>query len=142
LSPHARAGLNSGSVRDHAFHVTASGVTVIFEDLVIRNGQAADNGTSGVSTNPTAQNTNRTGGGILNNGGSVTLDNVIVELCAALGKGDSVVNQNWAYTITFKVTDASGNVTTATARVTVPRSQNGAAAVDDGPNYTVLSGCL
>ena len=45
------------------------------------------------------------------------------------------------YTITFKVTDASGNVTTATAKVTVPHSQNGSAAVDDGPHYTVLSGC-
>jgi hypothetical protein len=45
------------------------------------------------------------------------------------------------YTITFKVTDTSGNVTTATAKVTVPNSQNGTAAVDDGPHYTVLSGC-
>ncbi|HSP61367.1 MAG TPA: HYR domain-containing protein, partial [Pyrinomonadaceae bacterium] len=45
------------------------------------------------------------------------------------------------YTITFKVTDASGNFSTATAKVTVPHSQNGAAAVDDGPQYTVLSGC-
>src|SRR5688572_19728799 len=67
------AGLNTGSVRDRAFHITASGVTVIFEDLVIQNGQAADGGVSGASTNPTAQNTNRAGGGILNNEGSVTL---------------------------------------------------------------------
>ncbi|MEO8433389.1 MAG: HYR domain-containing protein [Pyrinomonadaceae bacterium] len=45
------------------------------------------------------------------------------------------------YTITFKVADASGNVATVTAKVTVPKSQNGSAAVDDGPHYTVLSGC-
>jgi hypothetical protein len=45
------------------------------------------------------------------------------------------------YTITFKVTDASGNVGTATAAVTVPKSQNGASAIDDGPQYIVLSGC-
>ena len=45
------------------------------------------------------------------------------------------------YTITFKVTDSSGNVSTATAKVTVPHSQNGAAAVDDGPAHTVLSSC-
>jgi hypothetical protein len=44
------------------------------------------------------------------------------------------------YTITFKVTDASGNISTATAKVTVPHSQNGAAAVDDGPANTV-NGC-
>jgi hypothetical protein len=45
------------------------------------------------------------------------------------------------YKITFKVIDASGNMATATAKVTVPKSQNGSAAVDDGPQYTVLGGC-
>jgi hypothetical protein len=45
------------------------------------------------------------------------------------------------YTITFKVTDSSGNVSTATAKVTVPHSQNGAGAVDDGAQNTILSGC-
>jgi hypothetical protein len=44
------------------------------------------------------------------------------------------------YTITFKVTDSSGNSTMATARVTVPKSQNGSPAVDDGPQY-VVNGC-
>ena len=88
------AGLNTGSVRDRAFHITASGVAVIFQDLVIQNGQAADDGTAGVSTNPTAQNTNRAGGGILNNGGSVTLDSVVVQSCQAVGKGDSIINQH------------------------------------------------
>src|SRR5205085_2345719 len=82
------AGLNTGSFRDRAFHITGSGVTVIFQDLVIRNGKAADDGTSGASTNPTSQNTNRIGGGILNSGGSVTLTNVIVQSCQAQGRGD------------------------------------------------------
>ena len=45
------------------------------------------------------------------------------------------------YTITFKVRDASNNFATANARVTVPKSQNGAVAVDDGPHYTVLGSC-
>ena len=88
------AGLNTGTLRDRAFQITGSGVTVIFEDLVIRNGRAADNGTSGASTNPASQNTDRAGGGILNNGGSVTLTNVIVQSCQALGKGDSVINDH------------------------------------------------
>jgi hypothetical protein len=44
------------------------------------------------------------------------------------------------YTITFKVTDSSGNSTTVTAKVTVPQSQNGSPAVDDGPDHTV-NGC-
>ena len=88
------AALNVGSLRDRAFHLTGSGVTVILQDLEIQNGKAADDGTSGVSTNPTAQNTNRAGGGILNNGGSLTLDNVSVQSCQALGKGDSVINDH------------------------------------------------
>lgn len=45
------------------------------------------------------------------------------------------------YSITFKVKDASGNSATATAKVTVRKSQNGAPAIDDGAHYTVLSGC-
>jgi hypothetical protein len=44
------------------------------------------------------------------------------------------------YTITLKLTDASGNVSTATVKVSVPHSQNGSPAVDDGPSYTV-NGC-
>lgn len=52
------------------------------------------------------------------------------------GDGDGRV-----YTITFKVTDASGNVGTATAKVTVPHSQGGGPAVNSGPHYVVLGGC-
>lgn len=88
------SGLNTGNMRDRAFQITGSGVTVIFQDLVIQNGKAADDGTSGASTNPTAQNSNRFGGGILNNGGSVTLTNVVIQSCEALGKGDTVVNDH------------------------------------------------
>ena len=86
------AGLNTGSMRDRAFHITMPGANVTFQDLVIQNGRAADNGTFGASTNPTAQNTDRAGGGILNNGGRVTLTNVTVQSCQALGKGDTIVN--------------------------------------------------
>ena len=52
-----------------------------------------------------------------------------------LGAGNGRV-----YTITLRVTDASNNVSTVTVKVTVPHSQNGAAALDDGPGYTV-NGC-
>ncbi|HEX6728392.1 MAG TPA: choice-of-anchor Q domain-containing protein, partial [Pyrinomonadaceae bacterium] len=45
------------------------------------------------------------------------------------------------YIITLKVTDTAGNVSTVTTKVTVPKSQNGAGAVDDGPSYSVLSSC-
>jgi hypothetical protein len=45
------------------------------------------------------------------------------------------------YTITFLVRDASGNTTRKTGKVTVPKSNSGTAAVDDGPHYTVTSNC-
>lgn len=87
-------GLNTGSLRDRVFHITAANVTAAFENLAIQNGKAADDGTNGVSTDPIAQNTHRAGGGILNNGGSVTLSNVAIHSCQALGKGDTVVNEH------------------------------------------------
>src|SRR6185436_7475710 len=100
------AGLTSGNMRDRVFQVTGSGVTLILQDLKIQNGQAADGGASGASTNPTSQNSTRAGGGILNGagidvngvavngGGSVTLDNVTVQSCQVLGKGDTVLNDH------------------------------------------------
>ena len=81
------SGLNTGSRPRPRVPNHGSGVTVIFQDLAIQNGTAADDGTTGVSTNPATQNTNRVGGGILNNGGSVTLDNVIVQSCRGSGQG-------------------------------------------------------
>ena len=100
------AGLTSGSSHDRAFQITASNVTAIFEDLTIRNGSAADDGSSGASTNPLTQNAPRVGGGILNGagfdingvavngGGNVTLSNVTIESCQVLGKGDDQINQH------------------------------------------------
>jgi hypothetical protein len=88
------SGLNTGSVRDRVFQITNSSAVVTFQNLVIQSGKAADNGTSGASTNPASQNTNRTGGCILNIGASLSLTNVTVQLCEALGKGDSVVNEH------------------------------------------------
>jgi hypothetical protein len=44
------------------------------------------------------------------------------------------------YTITFKVKDATGNFTTATATVTVRKNPN-TPAVDSGTHYTVNSSC-
>ena len=52
------------------------------------------------------------------------------------GNGDGRV-----YTITFKGTDSSGNVGTATAIVSVPKSQGSGPAIDSGPRYTVNGSC-
>jgi hypothetical protein len=90
------SGLQSGSMHDRAFQITAAGVNVTFQDLVIENGVGADDGTSGKSTDLTSQNSTRIGGGILNNGGSVTLTNVVIQSCQAIGKGDTVLNDHTA----------------------------------------------
>lgn len=45
------------------------------------------------------------------------------------------------YTITFTVVDGSGNSATATAQVTVRKSQGSGPAINDGPAYTVLGSC-
>jgi len=100
------AGLTSGTMHDRVFQITGSGVTFILQDLAIQNGQAADDGAAGASTNPAAQNSTRAGGGILNGagidvngvavngGGSLTMTNVVVQSCQVLGKGDSAINQH------------------------------------------------
>src|SRR5262249_38472881 len=75
--------------------------------------------------------------------GNTTNDIVIAADCKSVQlRSERMGGSNGrVYTITFKVTDASGNFATATAIVTVPHSQNGSPAVDDGPHYTVLSAC-
>jgi endo-1,4-beta-xylanase len=45
------------------------------------------------------------------------------------------------YNVTMRVTDASGNSTTRSAKVTVPLDASGAPAVDDGVQNTVVSAC-
>src|SRR5215213_2230160 len=70
------AGLNAGTSHDRVFHIVGGSNAVTFADLTVADGEAADNGTAGASTNPASQNTDRFCGGILNNGGSVTLTNV------------------------------------------------------------------
>lgn len=52
------------------------------------------------------------------------------------GNGDGRV-----YTITFRVTDSSGNTTTLARQVTIPHSQNGNAAIDSGVAYTINGTC-
>jgi hypothetical protein len=131
------AGLQSGSSHDRAFQITAAGVTVTFQDLAIKNGKAADDGTSGVSTDPASQNGGpfpsvpREGGGILNNGGSVTLDNVVIESCQVLGRGETS-------TVDHTTIDAQGgglaSLGTGAVIITGSRFSNDSALGGDGLN--------
>jgi hypothetical protein len=78
-----------------------------------------------------------------NGDGNTSNDIVIAADCRSVqlrAERDGSANGR-VYTITFKVRDASGNATTVTAKVTVPKSQNGSPAIDDGPHYIVTGGC-
>lgn len=78
------------------------------------------------------------------NGDGNTLNDIVIAAdCKSVqlraerdGDGDGRV-----YTITFKVTDSSGNVGTATATVMVPKSQGSGPAIDSGVHYTVNGTC-
>ncbi|MGB7921641.1 MAG: immunoglobulin-like domain-containing protein [Pyrinomonadaceae bacterium] len=79
-----------------------------------------------------------------NGDGNTNNDIIIAANCKSVqlrserqGGGDGRV-----YTITFKVKDTTGNATTTTAKVKVPKSQgNNGGAVDSGVHYTVTSSC-
>src|SRR2546423_4983122 len=90
------AGLNGGTSHDRVFQIVSGANNVMFAGVIISNGRAADDGTNGVSTVSASQSTMGTGGCILNNGGSITLRNVVVAHCRALGRGDHVINDHTA----------------------------------------------
>lgn len=78
-----------------------------------------------------------------NGDGNTSNDIVIAADCKSVqlrserdGGGDGRV-----YTITFRLRDTHGNVTTATKKVVVPHDQGGGAAVDSGVHYTVNGTC-
>jgi hypothetical protein len=78
-----------------------------------------------------------------NSDGNTTNDIVIAADCKSVRlRAERDSNRNGrVYTVTLRVRDASGNTATRTARITVPKGQGFGAAVDDGPRYTVMSGC-
>jgi hypothetical protein len=115
--------------------------TVTVSDFVLSAGDACDSGVNlnavyiSKATSDEAEN---------GNGSGNTLNDIIIAPdCKSVrlrvereGGGDGRV-----YTITFKVKDASGNFTTATAKTFVPKNGNENSAVDSGPHYTVVSAC-
>jgi hypothetical protein len=76
--------IDASALQDRAFQIVNSGTQVVFKDLVIQGGLAQEDGTNGTL----AGTTDALGGGILNNGGNVTLDNVILQNNVARG-GDA-----------------------------------------------------
>jgi len=73
--------IDASQLQDRVFQIVNPGTHVVFQDLVIQGGLAQDNGADGAL----AGSTDALGGGILNNGGNLTLDNVVVQNNVARG---------------------------------------------------------
>jgi hypothetical protein len=73
--------IDASQLMDRAFQVVNPGTTVVFRDLVIQGGLAQDDGTAGALPG----STDSLGGGILDNGGTLTLTNVVLKNNRALG---------------------------------------------------------
>lgn len=67
------------TVKDRVLQVLTTGFTVTFQDLIIEGGQAQDDRSAGA----VAGSTDAEGGGILDDGGNVTLSNVVLQDNAA-----------------------------------------------------------
>jgi hypothetical protein len=81
--------IDAGQLQDRAFQIVTPGTQVVFKDLVIQGGLAQEDGSNGAL----AGSTDAVGGGILNNGGAVTLDHVVVQNNMA-GHGDYGTGHN------------------------------------------------
>jgi hypothetical protein len=73
--------IDASQLQDRVFQIVTPGTQVVFRDLVIQGGLAQDDGSDGTL----AGTTDALGGGLLNNGGQVTLDNVVVQNNVARG---------------------------------------------------------
>jgi hypothetical protein len=76
--------IDAMQLQDRVFDIVTPGTQVVFKDLIIQGGLAQDDGSNGAL----AGTTDALGGGLLNNGGNVTLDNVVVQNNVARG-GDA-----------------------------------------------------
>ena len=73
--------IDASTLHDRVFQIVKPGTQVELEGLVIKGGLAQDNGRAGV----TAGSTTAEGGGIINNGGTLRLNNVVLDSDTALG---------------------------------------------------------
>ena len=73
-----------------------------------------------------------------------TLDDIVIGAScrtAQLRVERSGCGNGRVYTVFLHVTDLAGNRTATTVKVLVPTDDSSSTAVDDGPNYTVVSTC-
>jgi hypothetical protein len=72
--------IDASAVHDRVFQIVNSGLTVIFQNVVLQGGMAQDDGTNGALPGTT----NAEGGAILNNGSTVQLNTVVIQSNAAV----------------------------------------------------------
>jgi hypothetical protein len=77
--------IDASQLEDRVFQIVNPATQVVFQDLVIQGGLAQENGGDGVHQG----STDALGGGILNNGGDLTLNNVVLQNNSAQG-GDAL----------------------------------------------------
>src|SRR5262249_26432489 len=80
--------IDASRLQDRVFQIVNPGTQVVFQDVVIQGGLARDDGADGALAGTTAG----LGGGIFNNGGCLTLDNVVLQNNVARG-GDGPPGQ-------------------------------------------------
>jgi hypothetical protein len=66
--------IDATTLGDRVFHLVGAGVQVEFQDLVIQGGTARDDGTLGTAPDTSTA----TGGGILDDAGTLTVSNVVI----------------------------------------------------------------
>jgi uncharacterized repeat protein (TIGR01451 family) len=85
---------------DRVFQIVNPGTTVIFKNLVIEGGNTQDNGTAGAAAGSTIAE----GGGLLNNGGNVTMTNVTIKADFALGGAGQSAQGGGIYSVNGTLT--------------------------------------
>jgi hypothetical protein len=84
--------IDASQLQDRVFEIVTAGTQVVFRDLVIQGGLAQDDGSNGAL----AGSSDARGGGILSNGGDVTLDHVVLQNNMARG-GDAALRSTPGY---------------------------------------------
>jgi predicted outer membrane repeat protein len=80
--------IDASQLQDRVFQIVNPGTQVVFQDLVIQGGLAQDDGTPGARPGTT----DALGGGVFNNGGDVTLNDVVLQNNVAHGGDDRGYN--------------------------------------------------
>ncbi len=115
--------INGGQI-DRVFQVFGN-VTVVFRNLTILRGRSRDDGTVGAA----AGGTDARGGGILNSGGNVTLDNVHVAFSEALA---GTVTRNGVQAQGGGIYSSGGSLTLLNSSIQTNNAYGGPGAGQDG----------